>query len=213
MELDISLMTCPECNSVFQYYDFLSHTSHMCNSNSNTISDMHTEFDEDENMNEDEENGDRYDNIDEYDNEYINNSLTNLNGLNDYGNYRNLYNPMINRNFNINININNTNTNTNTNNISNNIIDTNTLINNFEAINIINETNDTFKYNVKKDLDLEKYNKKIQCNERTECSICLVSYPEHTTFYLMNCNHSFCIECCEKWYSTNSLCPLCRSHY
>ena len=65
----------------------------------------------------------------------------------------------------------------------------------------MNIMNETFKYSIKKDFDLEKYNKKIQCNETTECSVCLVSYPEHTTFYLMKCNHSFCIECCEKWYS------------
>jgi hypothetical protein len=208
MELDISLMTCPECNNVFQYYDFLSHTSHMCNrnninnrnnrnnrnNNNNTISDMDIDIDEDEediDIDETDDSGD-------YNNAYINNRIINLNGLNDYGNYRNLYNPMINRNFNIH-NIHNTS-------------DMNTLITNFESINIINNK-DTFNYTIKKELDLEKYNKKVQCNERTECSICLVSYPEHTTFYLMHCNHSFCIECCEKWYSANSLCPLCRSHY
>jgi hypothetical protein len=198
MELDISLMTCPECNSVFQYYDFLSHTSHMCNSssnsdnnNNNNISDMDTEIDEDEDEDIDIDI-DENENLGEDINNRITNRRINLNGLNDYGNYRNLYNPMINRNF------------------HNNNIDTNTLINNFESMNIMNET---FKYSIKKDLDLEKYNKKVQCNERTECSVCLVSYPEHTTFYLMKCNHSFCIECCEKWYSINSLCPLCRTHY
>ena len=197
MELDISLITCPQCNIVFQYYDFLSHNTHTCNRNSyvnnrdNNISDMETEIDEDENIDENIQNIMTLDN-----------RITGLNGLNDYGNYRNLHNPMINRNFN-----------NHNNNHNNNLdIDTNTFINNFESMNIINE-NEKLKYNIKKDLDLEKYNKKVQCNERTDCTICLVSYPEHTTFYLMSCNHSFCIDCCEKWYSTNSLCPLCRNHY
>ena len=183
MDLDfsLSLITCPKCNIVFQYYDFLSHNTHACNSNNNsnsdnTISDMETEIDEDQDQDEEDQDQDHTMQLD--------NRIINLNGLNDYGNYGNLYNPMINRNF--------QNQNSDISNLTDSISNIN-INNGLDKIQLLNNS------------------KKIHCNKRTECSICLVSYPEYTTFYLMNCNHSFCIECCEKWYSTNSLCPLCRA--
>ena len=183
MDLDfsLSLITCPKCNIVFQYYDFLSHNTHACNSNNNsnsdnTISDMETEIDEDQDQDEEDQDQDHTMQLD--------NRIINLNGLNDYGNYGNLYNPMINRNF--------QNQNSDISNLTDSISNIN-INNGLDKIQLLNNS------------------KKIHCNKRTECSICLVSYPEYTTFYLMNCNHSFCIECCEKWYSTNLLCPLCRA--
>ena len=186
MDLDfsLSLITCPKCNIVFQYYDFLSHNTHACNSNNNSNSDnnisyMETEINEDQDQEEDEEEDQYQDHTMQLDNRIIN-----LNGLNDYGNYGNLYNPMINRNF--------QNQNSDISNLTDSISNIN-INNGLDKIQLLNNS------------------KKIHCNKRTECSICLVSYPEYTTFYLMNCNHSFCIECCEKWYSTNSLCPLCRA--
>ena len=171
--METLLMTCPECNVEFQYYDFLSHTNNNTNSCSNTAT----------------------------------HELTNYNGMNDYGNYlgnthnitnspeenNNLYNPMLNRGF----QNSNSNTNTNTN-------DTTYLINNISQLTI-NTSLDKHK--------LMECSRIIQCNERTDCPICLCSYPKETSFYIMNCNHSFCIECCEKWFSSNSCCPLCRMNY
>ena len=172
MDLDISLVVCPNFNSVFQYYEFLSHNSSNCNGN---------------NMDEGDDGNDGNEG-DDGDDDY-----NRLNGLNDFGNYLDLYNPMINRHF-LNNDI-NTNTNNTIHNLTNQI------------------TNMTLSLNLPCGLNknqLQKNSIQIQCRERSDCSICLVSYPENTTFYLMTCNHSFCIECCEKWFSSNVSCPLCR---
>ncbi len=171
MEIDTSLLACPECNNVFQYYDFLSHST-TCNRNTNENSERDLATDSESETETEMDLDSNYQSLSLYNTTY--------NGINDYGNYINLYNPMINRN-----------------------LQNHDLSNAMSTININSGLN-------KK--DLEKYTKIIQCYERTDCAICLVSYPENTNFYLMKCNHAFCIECCEKWYSTNSLCPLCRSH-
>ena len=184
MDLDTTLLACPDCNNVFQYYDFLSHST-ICNRNRNrnrnnnnnntTFENSEIEIDSDlETENDPDSN-------------YQSVSGSTYNGINDYGNYNALYNPMINRNFEHN---------------EHNDIFMYDLTNTMSNINI----------NITKNKLLNN-SKIIKCCERTDCSICLVSYPENTNFYLMNCNHAFCIECCEKWYSSNSLCPLCRTHY
>ena len=183
MEIDM-LMTCSECNIDFNYYDFISHTNtNICRYESNEIENYM--------MNNDENT--------------VDNTTYTYNGMSDYGNYlgntntithspaenNNLYNPMQNRGFH--------------NGIGNyNDTDTNILTNSLLNINI-NSGIDKYK--------LLQYSKIIQCSERTDCPICLCSYPEETSFYSMNCNHSFCIECCEKWFSSNSCCPLCRMNY
>ena len=61
--------------------------------------------------------------------------------------------------------------------------------------------------------ELNNNSQKQECNSRTECPICLCSFPENTLFYKLNCSHLFCIECCEKWFNKNSNCPLCRNNY
>ena len=132
------------------------------------------------------------------------------NGLNDYGNYgaygnssnsNNLYNPMINRGF----------QNINSNGDSNDAIYTlhNYLLSltlNSSSINTNNQSGLTKK-------ELEKNSTIIECHDSSDCPICLCNYPQHTYFYLMKCSHSFCIDCCEKWFGKNSLCPLCRRNY
>jgi len=187
MEIDISLITCPDCNIVFQYYDFLSHNSNNCNGN-NMDDDGDDADDED-----DEDDRDDADDVD--DGDHRDNRLFRLNGLNDFGNYIDLYNPMINRNFQ------NNDTNTNTNNAIHNL--TNQISSMTLSMNVI------LPCGLDKN-QLQNNSTQIQCQQRSDCSICLVSYPENTTFYLMTCNHSFCIECCEKWFSSNVSCPLCR---
>ena len=189
MEKEIEmLMTCPDCNIDFNYYDFLSHiNTNICSYETNEIDNYMTN---NENINE---------NINENTNE---NTTYTYNGMNDYGNYlshntithspaenNHLYNPMINRGFQ-----------DNTNTLTNADILTNSLLN-------INLNCGIDKYK------LLQHSQIIQCCKRTDCPICLCSYPKETSFYIMNCNHSFCIECCEKWFSSNSCCPLCRMNY
>jgi len=143
------------------------------------------------------------------------------NGLNDYGNYgnygnyansNNLYNPMINRGFQ------NSNSNRNSNNNSDDDFGVNnddpiyTLHNYLLALNINTSSNITIEYGLNKK-ELKKNSTIIECHTATDCPICLCNYPQHTYFYLMKCNHTFCIDCCETWFSKNSLCPLCRKNY
>ena len=136
--------------------------------------------------------------------------------LNDYGNYGNydnnntnnlnLYNPMINRD------IQNSNNNSNNNNNDNDTIYT--LNNYLLSLNINNNNNNnTYMDCGLNKIELEKNSKIIECNNDTDCPICLCKYPQYTHFYLMNCNHYFCIECSKNWFSKKSVCPLCRKNY
>ena len=198
MEIDISinLITCPECHIVFQYYDFLSH-SNTCTIHNNTtnISDMNTEVDSgsDNDMDTDMDT-DIHMNIDNRIN-----SLNRFTGLNDYGNYsNNLYNPMIHRGF--------QNDDDNNNNIN--------ILNNYiSSLSINTNTNTNIQCIGLTKIEFENNSKIIELNEQIDCSICLCNYPKNTHFYLMNCKHLFCIECSNKWFSKNSLCPLCRTNY
>jgi hypothetical protein len=125
------------------------------------------------------------------------------NGLNDYGNYvaygnsNNLYNPMINRGFQ------NSNGDDAIYTLHNYLL---SLTLNTSSINTNNQSGLT-----KKELDINSTI--IECHDSSDCPICLCNYPQYTYFYLMKCNHSFCIDCCEKWFGKNSLCPLCRRNY
>ena len=195
MEIDVStsLITCPECHIVFQYYDFLSHSNN-CTINNNT--DLDTEIDSGSDMEmEMEMEMEMYNDSGTDTNIHMNldNRINRLNGLNDYGNYNNnLYNPMINRGFNDNDNDNI--------NILNNYISTLSINTNTQCIGLTK-------------IEFENNSKIIELIESIDCSICLCNYPKNTHFYLMKCNHSFCVECCSKWFSENSLCPLCRINY
>jgi len=209
IELNTSLVTCPECHIIFQYYDFLSHSELCYYTNYESIHETTNE-------------------TMELDTEVINSNLeshismttrlSRLNGLNDYGNYGNtntinLYNPMINRGFhnsNSNDNHNDDNDDNDDNDNSDDVIYT--LNNYLLSLNINISSNTTLKHGLNKK-ELENYSKIIECSDSTDCHICLCNYPKYTHFYLMNCNHYFCIECSERWFSKNSLCPLCRKNY
>ena len=131
------------------------------------------------------------------------------NGLNDYGNY-NVYG----------YSNSNSNTNSNTNNLYNPMIhrgfqnsdDAIYTLHNYLLSLSLNSSNTTINSGLTKK-ELEKNSNRIECWDITDCPICLCNYPKYTYFYLMHCKHSFCIECCEKWFSKNSLCPLCRHNY
>ena len=195
-----NLISCNKCYNVYQYYDYLSH-SEICISSGNVINnyvnnyanmDIEDEADEyeDDEENEIENNNDTYINYD-----YINDS-NNTNMTYD------LYNPFINRNFNNNINNNNDNYNINN------------LSNYMENINI-NNSNQNYNHNHIpigiKDLSLYSIIKHIP--EDLSCTICLNNYNKGSSFYIMNCNHSFCVTCTERWFKSNTCCPLCRKSY
>jgi len=199
-ETAISIMTtCPDCNNVYNYYDYLSHTQtcYILNNGQTNNSDMETNYDENE---DNEYNEDHEDN--EYNEEplyqplYAYNNST-YNGTNNYGNYiengiitsSNLYNSMVHLNF-------NTNTNPTLNEID-------ILTTNLSSISI---NSDLYKENLFNNSRQEELTCVI------ECPICLCSYPKHTIFYILNCSHFFCIECCDKWFTYNSLCPLCKTN-
>jgi hypothetical protein len=207
IELTTSLVTCPECHIIFQYYDFLSHSDLCYYTNYESIHESINETIH-ETTNETMELDTEMNSILEP-HIPMTTRLSRLNGLNDYGNYGNygntntinLYNPMINRGFH--------NSNSYSNDNSDDVIYT---LNNYLLSLTINNSNTTINNGLNKK-ELENYSKIIECSDSTDCHICLCNYPKYTHFYLMNCNHSFCIECCERWFSTNSLCPLCRKNY
>ena len=43
----------------------------------------------------------------------------------------------------------------------------------------------------------------------SECSICLINTPDSIT----KCNHYYCYECINKWYTKNNTCPICRKPF
>ena len=140
------------------------------------------------------------------------------NGLNDYGNYGNygnrshLYNPMIHRGF------------QNSNSDADADADADaiyTLHNYLLALNL-NTSHTPSHTSIHTSIytpcglskkELEKNSTILECSDSADCPICLCNYPQHTYFYVMKCTHSFCIDCCETWFSKNSLCPLCRKNY
>ena len=191
MDIIANLTMCPRCNNVFRYYDYLSHSEN-CN---HTINNDNENNNENNNYNENNE----YDNdsmdteMDEDDTLSIINSNYNYNGINDYANYMGYVNTI-------------TNTNTNTTNTNN------TANNNY----ISNLSSYLSTITINSGLNQEQLNnssKKQECNVRTECPICLCSFPEKTLFYKLKCSHLFCMGCCEKWFENNSKCPLCRNNY
>ncbi|KAJ1394001.1 Zinc finger, RING-type [Sesbania bispinosa] len=52
-----------------------------------------------------------------------------------------------------------------------------------------------------------------QCEEgATECSVCLATILEDATIRLLpNCKHIFHVDCVDKWFSSNTTCPICRT--
>ena len=166
--LTSSLITCPECNIIFQYYDFLSHSELCYNRNESIEIEIDIDIP-----------------ISSHSHRYS------YNGLNNYGNYS--Y--------------------SNSGNSSNSDDAIYTLNNYLLSLSLNTSSTNTNSYCGLNKTELEKNSNIIECNDSTDCPICLCNYPQHTYFYSMNCNHSFCIDCCEKWFSKNSLCPLCRKNY
>ena len=164
-----------------------------------TETDMENDMEHETDIENNMENGMETD----MENDNINNSYmySPYNGLNNYGHY-----------INISGNINNSNSNTNTINLYNSRINRgfnidmtiDNLITNLQSIKLKNGLDK---------VELFKYSKQKECIEDTDCAICLCSYPEKTFFYIMNCSHSFCIKCCEEWFSQSYICPLCRTNY
>ncbi|KAL4558269.1 hypothetical protein LXL04_036467 [Taraxacum kok-saghyz] len=51
-----------------------------------------------------------------------------------------------------------------------------------------------------------------QCDESTECAICLGEYEDDEWVKTIpNCSHVFHVSCIDTWFQTHSSCPLCRS--
>ncbi|KAI3507798.1 hypothetical protein L2E82_20615 [Cichorium intybus] len=62
---------------------------------------------------------------------------------------------------------------------------------------------------LKKKRESDKAN---QCDESTECPICLGEYEDDEWVKTIpNCSHMFHISCIDTWFQTHSSCPLCRS--
>ncbi|MCO5612041.1 hypothetical protein L7F22_066303 [Adiantum nelumboides] len=46
-----------------------------------------------------------------------------------------------------------------------------------------------------------------------ECAVCLIEFQEDDACRLLpKCNHSFHTECIDKWFLSNTTCPMCRMH-
>jgi hypothetical protein len=59
-------------------------------------------------------------------------------------------------------------------------------------------------------IKISKILKKEKDSNLDYCSICLDNFNEMTILRKLICNHSFHIECIEKWLSENTNCPMCR---
>lgn len=44
-----------------------------------------------------------------------------------------------------------------------------------------------------------------------ECAICISTFDK-VACASINCNHSFCKECLNKWMRANDTCPICRGY-
>lgn len=53
---------------------------------------------------------------------------------------------------------------------------------------------------------------KFNQGEVIECSVCLGSIVEDATVRVLpNCKHVFHVDCVDKWFSSNTTCPICRT--
>ncbi|XP_020205069.1 RING-H2 finger protein ATL5 [Cajanus cajan] len=59
---------------------------------------------------------------------------------------------------------------------------------------------------------LYKQTDQFKQGELVECSVCLGTIVEDAiTRVLPNCKHIFHVECVDKWFSSNTTCPICRT--
>lgn len=50
-----------------------------------------------------------------------------------------------------------------------------------------------------------------ETNENSQCSICLEAIQESESAVTLECQHTFHLQCIERWCSTHNSCPMCRS--
>ncbi|CAI9089125.1 OLC1v1023634C1 [Oldenlandia corymbosa var. corymbosa] len=54
--------------------------------------------------------------------------------------------------------------------------------------------------------------KAVETGAKTECSVCLSSFETgEIARKLPNCGHTFHVECIDKWLTSHSTCPICRT--
>lgn len=55
-------------------------------------------------------------------------------------------------------------------------------------------------------------NQFIKGEEAIECSVCLCNILEDASVRVLpNCNHIFHVDCVDKWFGSNTTCPICRT--
>jgi len=183
-EVDMTyLLQCPNCPQVLQYYDYLSHIE-IC-------SDITTEYDGD---NEDSDSdGDSNNDCDiDCDIDSGNIETSNENSIYNISSLLNLEFSGLNSY----------------------TITNNNMLDNVVDNMVYNMTNDLSTL----DIGLGVYNLylhsiKYPLNIKSDCVICMNTFEIGTEFYKMNCMHSFCITCTEKWFDLKSWCPLCKTIY
>lgn len=109
-------------------------------------------------------------------------------------------------------------------------IRTNNIYYNINAINIINQQNDTTDLinrlnndtirliddalsQIRIGANLELKLERRECDEKEkkeDCCICLASLEEKKYVSTLKCNHTFHHECITEWTKTSYTCPLCR---
>ena len=191
--MDLALVQCPNCEKVFQYYDYVSHTEICRNYESFTYKGFKgasapsaEALADADDENEDDEDEDYFD----YNKGFKGDSVSLAEALD-------MYNPMFNRGF-TNHRYSNMDDNMNTDMRDNSLANLLT--------NIVNLDIGLGRENI------EQYGCKIAIPEITECSICLNNYDIGSEFYTMKCMHSFCKICSELWFESRSFCPLCKTN-
>lgn len=57
-----------------------------------------------------------------------------------------------------------------------------------------------------------KQSEQFREGENTECSVCLATIVEDTAVRILpNCKHLFHVDCVDKWFGSNTTCPICRT--
>jgi hypothetical protein len=199
MEIADNLVSCPKCNNVYKYYDFLSH-GEICHNDDNES--VENNYGDEYRLEYDYETDDENEIEDEM--EYI-----------ELSKYKNISSSLLESSIHMNINMNNYNYGINSldRSLIENIISHRDTENNINMIdNSINDLITDF-HNVDIGLGKENlflYGNKHKTLHTTNCVICFGTFPAGNDFYIMKCLHSFCNDCTEKWFDLKSTCPLCN---
>lgn len=73
----------------------------------------------------------------------------------------------------------------------------------FDSDNNMIKSVDYYKQRIEKKINLTD-------DSDTTCCICLTQYENKERLRLLDCDHHFHQECCDKWLKINKTCPLCR---